>query len=165
MQIMCYFCIVIKKIKIMEKHYLTVEQMNNLQKIGLDCSKASFRYERQADEDDEGHYIFEPKWHLEMGYNDSRDCQNWQYMPCFDLQDMLDILPVSINDYEEEVPLNITVNTKTKEYEVSYYLHEVEGVRDEDDIYGVTDKNLIDAVYIMLTWWIKNKKLCQTKMH
>ena len=53
MQIMCYFCIVIKKIKIMEKHYLTVEQMNNLQKIGLDCSKASFRYERQADEDDE----------------------------------------------------------------------------------------------------------------
>ena len=150
MQIMCYFCIVIKKIKIMEKHYLTVEQMNNLQKIGLDCSKASFRYERQADEDDEGHYIFEPKWHLEMGYNDSRDCQNWQYKPCFDLQDMLDILNTS------NVPLNITINTSIKEYEVSYYFYDIESLRDEDDVHIVTDKNLIDAVYQMLIWWFKN---------
>ncbi len=145
------------KIKIMEKHYLTLEQMNNLKKMGLDCSKASFRYEREASEDDEGNYIFKSNWHLAMGYNDSHDCQNWQYMPCFDLQDMLDILPMTINDFDE-VPLNITVNTKTKEFEVSYYLSEVEGVRDEDDIYSVTDENLIDAVYSVLVWWIKNKK-------
>ena len=67
---------------IMNKHYLSIEQMKNLQALGLDCSKAS--------------HVYLDKDIIPMSMLSSEDIGRVDICPVFDLQDILEALPETV---------------------------------------------------------------------
>ena len=166
----------------MNKHYLSVEQMKNLQALELDCSKASLRYEQYGNRGEKGKWIFDNIWQRYLGYNNERNCRNYKVIPCFDLQDILNILPkeiemISIESGEKEI-FHLFIDFWQKSLSqprISYIRWDFDSSEeiphnkfynknktDPDftgDGFKIENDNLIDAVYDMLVWCIKNKKL------
>lgn len=82
----------------MKNQVLNVEQMKYLQKLGIDTSKAKMSW----------YAIYEtlPNWYNELNIRDDVFDKNYPSVPTFTLQDMLEMLPLSITDrfYDEAFP-------------------------------------------------------------
>ena len=75
----------------MSKHYLSIEQMQTLIDKGLDCSNASHIYVDFNDQGDHEYELMVNSKEVTMGA--------YKSIPCFDLQDIIEILPKKIKPF------------------------------------------------------------------
>lgn len=145
----------------MKNQTLSIEQMQHLQKIGVDTSNASMvliatdndgctlDWEEALDYMKYGQLdVYFKLLDAEMGdYNHSyrEDCG------VFTLQDVLDKMPYKIDVYE----MNIRFNGKW----IITYKHP----KDNISLHFVMNKSLIQAAYEMLCWYMENNYLKLTK--
>ena len=78
----------------MKKIALSREQMEKLGCLGIDVSNASMRYERFGSNNivDSKIVFTWDNWKLRLGYNDSKNCNNYQVEPALTLQDIMEML-------------------------------------------------------------------------
>lgn len=129
----------------MEQQVLSIEQMQHLQKLGVDTSKASMQWWRRVT-DFRGDKV-EGRWHISL--NTLRIVQNFEsdeVIPAFTLQDILDMLPRHIEC--KHGFYNIAIQFCTDGYIISY---------DSPDghLKLSPEHSLIDAAYEMLCWCIE----------
>ena len=79
----------------MKKIALSREQMEKLGCLGIDVSNASMRYERFGSNNivDSKIVFTWDNWKLSLGYNDSKNCNNYQVEPALTLQDIMEMWP------------------------------------------------------------------------
>lgn len=75
----------------MKTQVLSIEQMQHLQNLGVDISKAKMAWYAI--------YETEPNWYNELNIRDDVFDKNYPSVPTFTLQDMLEMLPYEIEDY------------------------------------------------------------------
>lgn len=83
----------------MAEQILSIEQMRTLQKLGVDTSNASAGWFK-TDMDTEYFEVFNNAVPKELVGNDN-------YIPAFTLQDILDILPVTVRDWDKTYELRL----------------------------------------------------------
>lgn len=157
----------------MSKQVLSIEQMQHLKELGLDTSNASMVLIYKDDEGNELEWdevedelshpepmeLFRELYDAETG---NYDHSYKKYCGVFTLQDILDILPICINEqlhifdpkltkFELRIKRMVSHNGKKVMYAVLY--------EDSDDINWYimqSRENLIDAAYEMLCWCIES---------
>lgn len=124
----------------MNKQVLSIEQMRNLQKLGLDTSNASMVF-CKYDEDKEYRHILP---------NDESVFERYlvvKYIPAYTLQDVLGILPETIKVGNTEYNLSIyPINGK---WAVDYCSETGADVQSEEC------EHLVDSAYSRLCWCIR----------
>lgn len=124
----------------MSKQCLDVQQMQHLQKLGLDTSNASMCWIK----DTEGNR------HLSVH---DEYCYEGSFMnpvPAYTLQDVLDALPDFIDDYNLIIGISFgVIRYDSLKWEDSPILKET--------YFNDEDKYLIDAAYELLVWCVENK--------
>lgn len=126
----------------MENQVLSIEQMKHLQELGLDTNKASMCW-------------------LKMGKNiilaaHDEYCYEWLFIepiPTFTLQDILDLLPSTINNNDDKYWLEFGVCEPDKS---DWYI-QYESVKTISVFKYISSNTSIDAAYGMLCWCIENK--------
>lgn len=121
------------------KQILSIEQMQHLQKMGLELDYDTlYRYVKFEDTD----WLLKPFSDLNIiGIN----CR---YIPAYTLQDVLDALPKSLEIGKSKYEISIyMIGGK---WAVDYYSEK------DADIQSGECENLIDAVYSRLCWCIEN---------
>ncbi len=126
----------------MSKQVLSIEQMQRLQELGVDTSKAGMCW-----------LTFNGDTTLVLHYEHCYESSSLHPIPAFTLQDILDILPKEID------------RDGCTWYASLYIDFEIERIvygntdRDGFEIYHeeVVSRELIDAAYNMLVWVIENK--------
>lgn len=126
----------------MSKQCLDIEQMQHLKELGVDISKAYWSRVVRLKEDSDSKSI-------PVSSNDSGLClitENVEKIPIFTLQDILDLLPTTVDDdYRLYIDKGLVL------WAVGY----VDAVSEE--IYeDFRQRDLIDAAYEMLCWCIEN---------
>lgn len=145
----------------MKNQTLLIEQMQHLQKIGVDTSNASMVL---IATDCEGYDL---DWKEALEYVNSKEQEVYfslfdaetgdynhshrKYCGVFTLQDVLDKMPYKIDVYE----MNIRFNGK--------WLITYEKPKDNIALHFVMNKSLIQASYEMLCWYMENNYLKLTK--
>ena len=84
---------------IMSKQCLDVQQMQHLQELGLKLKETMLYWARCVDNNPRAatHY---GKWVLIKGNNaQTVGLMHWEFIPAYTLQDVLDALPESIDEY------------------------------------------------------------------
>lgn len=122
-----------------KKICLSIEQMQKLKELGVDTNNASLCWIR----DPEGNYS--------LSLHDE-SCYEMAFMnpvPAFTLQDMLELMPIYIDDslYSLELSFDEIAYTDRPVYTLQY--------RDTDGNvfkYSVEKENLIDVAFDMLVW-------------
>lgn len=142
----------------MSKQVLDISQMRHLKELGLDTSKASMHYwiiTNGEYSQEVGEYVFseEPTCTILMLYpyeftNDAA-IRRVEDVPTFTLQDIIDLLPSTIEGCELEIH---KVSVCYFDYESSRLL-----------IYKV-NQSLIDAAYEMLCWCVEKGYLPTNKL-
>lgn len=130
----------------MSKQVLSIEQMQHLEEFGVDTSKANFYWHRTKSLNN---YNDWDEWKLHYGVlrlARGFTTINCQYVRTFTLQDILDLLPATVDDdYRLYIDKGLVLWT------VGY----VDAVSEE--IYeDFRERDLIDAAYEMLCWCIVN---------
>lgn len=130
----------------MSKQVLSIEQMQHLEELGVDTSKANFYWHRTKSLNN---YNDWDEWKLHYGVlrlARGFTTINCQYVRTFTLQDILDLLPATVDDdYRLYIDKGLVLWT------VGY----VDAVSEE--IYeDFRERDLIDAAYEMLCWRIVN---------
>lgn len=130
----------------MSKQVLSIEQMQHLEELGVDTSKANFYWHRTKSLNN---YNDWDEWKLHYGVlrlARGFTTINCQYVRTFTLQDILDLLPATVDDdYRLYIDKGLVLWT------VGY----VDAVSEE--IYeDFRERDLIDAAYEMLCWCIVN---------
>lgn len=130
----------------MSKQVLSIEQMQHLEELGVDTSKANFYWHRTKSLNN---YNDRDEWKLHYGVlrlARGFTTINCQYVRTFTLQDILDLLPATVDDdYRLYIDKGLVLWT------VGY----VDAVSEE--IYeDFRERDLIDAAYEMLCWCIVN---------
>ena len=132
----------------MTKQVLDVQQMQHLQELGLELKETMLYWARCVDNNPRAatHY---GKWVLIKGNNaQTVGLMHWEFIPAYTLQDVLDILPESIDEYCLIIDLTFGViryDNLTKRN--NPILNET--------YFNEEDNNLIDAAYSMLCWTIE----------
>lgn len=123
----------------MSKQVLDIEQMKHLQELGIDTSNASAVWYK-PDGDTEYFHVFDIAMPGKEELLGNEDC-----IPSYTLQDILDLLPISVNWNR----LFITFDScgTTIQYAVDEYSKPIAFFRSEQ---------MIDAAYEMLCWCIGN---------
>ena len=119
------------------KQVLDIKQMQHLQKLGIDITGASMalcKYDEDA----------EYKRVLPKDEDVFERCLVGQYVPAYTLQDVLELLPSSVNWNR----LLITFNGCECTFQYSLY--------ESDPIVAFSNEETIDAAYSMLCWCIEN---------
>ena len=133
----------------MSKQVLSIEQMHNLQELGVDTSKTNFYWHRTKSLNN---YQEWDEWKLHYGVLKlARGFKaiNCEYVRTFTLQDILDLLPSEIKENSE---CNILSIDKFSDYwYVRYELSD-----EFEPLISFEFKELIDASYKMLCWCIEN---------
>ena len=133
----------------MSKQVLSIEQMHNLQELGVDTSKTNFYWHRTKSLNN---YQEWDEWKLHYGVLKlARGFKaiNCEYVRTFTLQDILDLLPSEIKENSE---CNILSIDKFSDYwYVRYELSD-----EFEPLISFEFKELIDASYEMLCWCIEN---------
>lgn len=135
----------------MKKQTLSIEQMQHLKELGVDTSKAKFYWHRTKSLNN---YDGWDEWELHYGVLTLArgfTTVNCEYVRTFTLQDILDLLPDSIEEHFLTITKDKNVFTGKTCYKVCY--KQVFGVL---ILNGIMEDNLIDAAYEMLCWVIKN---------
>lgn len=130
----------------MSKQVLDIQQMQHLEELGVDTSKANFYWHRTKSLNN---YNDWDEWKLHYGVlrlARGFTTINCQYVRTFTLQDILDLLPATVDDdYRLYIDKGLVLWT------VGY----VDAVSEE--IYeDFRERDLIDAAYEMLCWCIVN---------
>ena len=134
----------------MSKQYLDVQQMQHLQKLGLELDYDTlYSYVKFEDRD----WLLKPSSDLNIiGIS----CK---YIPAYTLQDVLDALPIQI-----EIPLypgmgKYELRIKRFVFDKRRVMHAVLYEKDDyiDWFVMQSYETLIDAAYEMLVWAIDNK--------
>ena len=123
----------------MNKQVLDVEQMKHLQELGLELKQSIIHYYKVAN-------IADANWHLSITNGDiSKDNDRFKYIPAYTLQDVLDLLPISVNwnrlfitFYSCEIIIKYSVDEYSKPIA----------------LFG--SEQMIDVAYEMLCWCIGN---------
>ena len=127
----------------MRNQVLSVEQMLNLKRLGIDISSAGMCWCSPTGNE---------KWELEIHedvINQKRNSAFWEIIPTYPLQDILDKLPHYLNPFPSKQILFAWMIEKDA---IAY-----RNVEDIDDcLKHFTDDLLIDAAYEMLCWCIEN---------
>ena len=119
------------------KQVLDIKQMQHLQELGLDTSNASMAWCKYDGEKENSHLL--PK-----GDDIFERCLVVKYIPAYTLQDVLELLPSSVNWNR----LLITFNGCECTFQYSLY--------ESDPICSFFNEETIDAAYAMLCWCIEN---------
>lgn len=138
----------------MSKQVLSIEQMQHLEKLGVDTSKANFYWHRTKSLNN---YNDWDEWKLHYGVlrlARGFTTINCQYVRTFTLQDILDLLPNLIQSQDEENNYWLEFGTAMEDEEWWYIRYM--------SVYGVKlnyeeHVHLIDAAYEMLLWCIKEQ--------
>lgn len=121
----------------MSKQVLTIEQMRNLQELGLGIKETTLYWVRPKNPVDSDTWVLFT-W-ISMKYGEGFD-----FIPTYTLQDILDILPTSIDGYKLEMGV---------EYAQSWFAVYINGFQ---SLRYECEENLIDAAYELLCWAIEN---------
>lgn len=125
------------------KQVLSIEQMKHLQELGLDTSDASMYWVRRShgsriDDESKGEWFLSlQKEFMVCGF------LSYEILPAFTLQDIINLLPTSIN----WKPLIIVGNS------IMYSAGYGEGYHHPMKIFK--EESLLESAYIMLCWVIK----------
>ena len=134
------------------KQVLDVHQMQHLQELGVDTSKANFYWHRTKSFNN---YEEWDEWKLHYGVlilaRGFRTI-NCQYVRTFTLQDILDLLPKEIKYKDKRCRLCIELADETIGYYYEYARFEHILVYYE---VVMKDENLIDVAYKLLCWAIE----------
>lgn len=137
----------------MSKQVLDIQQMQHLEELGVDTSKANFYWHRTKSLNN---YNDWDEWKLHYGVlrlARGFTTINCQYVRTFTLQDILDLLPNLIQSQDEENNYWLEFGTAMEDEEWWYIRYM--------SVYGVKlnyeeHVHLIDAAYEMLCWCIVN---------
>lgn len=137
----------------MSKQVLDISQMQHLEELGVDTSKANFYWHRTKSLNN---YNDWDEWKLHYGVlrlARGFTTINCQYVRTFTLQDILDLLPNLIQSQDEENNYWLEFGTAMEDEEWWYIRYM--------SVYGVKlnyeeHVHLIDAAYEMLCWCIVN---------
>lgn len=132
----------------MSKQVLDIQQMQHLEKLGVDTSKANFYWHRTKSLNN---YNDWDEWKLHYGVlrlARGFTTINCQYVRTFTLQYILDLLPYRIKG-EELCTKKKNLNGSTV-WSVAY--RDVFG----QSLNSIFNENLIDAAYEMLCWCAEN---------
>ena len=121
----------------MENQVLTIEQMNRLNKLGVDVKPKCKCLMYTSDSSDD--------YYLKYGESTCEDD-----VAAFSLQDLIELLPKSIIINSVKHWFCVNQNCLLTEFQVMYF--------DGYDSYGVIkqNKSLLQAAYNMLVWVIEN---------
>ena len=130
----------------MSKQVLSIEQMQHLEELGVDTSKANFYWHRTKSLNN---YNDWDEWKLHYGVlrlARGFTTINCQYVRTFTLQDILDLLPATVDDdYRLYIDKGLVLWTGGYVDAVSEEIYE-----------DFRERDLIDAAYEMLCWCIVN---------
>ncbi len=137
----------------MSKQVLDISQMQHLEELGVDTSKANFYWYRTKSLNN---YNDWDEWKLHYGVlrlARGFTTINCQYVRPFTLQDILDLLPNLIQSQDEENNYWLEFGTAMEDEEWWYIRYM--------SVYGVKlnyeeHVHLIDAAYEMLCWCVEN---------
>ena len=129
----------------MSKKVLDIEQMQHLQELGLDTSNASALY---CIDNESGEKQL--MWNEQVEETD-KDDEYFRIVPAYTLQDILDLLPETIERAEGDFFLEIAKLNGF--WYASYIIYVKKGSR---FIVMIDEEELIDAAYEMLCWCIEN---------
>lgn len=137
----------------MSKQVLDISQMQHLEELGVDTSKANFYWHRTKSLNN---YNDWDEWKLHYGVlrlARGFTTINCQYVRTFTLQDILDLLPNLIQSQDEENNYWLEFGTAMEDEEWWYIRYM--------SVYGVKlnyeeHVHLIDAAYEMLCWCVEN---------
>ena len=128
------------------KQVLTIEQMQHLQKLGLDTRNATMALCMYGDDKDFNQVLPNDQDLFER-------CVVAKYIPAYTLQDVLELLPKEIKFAEKRHRLRIDL-----EDECIYYYHEtIDLMERRDKVFSYYGEELLDAAFQMLYWCIVNK--------
>lgn len=141
----------------MSKQVLSIEQMQYLKELGVDTSKASMVLLWKDDEGNEMDWdevqdelshpepmeMFKELYDAETG---NYDHSYRKYCGVFTLQDILDLLPRSVDD-----ELILFIEKSKHKWRIGY-----DDVETDEIFEDFSDVNMIDAAYEMLCWVIDN---------
>lgn len=133
----------------MSKQVLSIEQMNHLQKLGIDTSNASFVKIEYDEHDGENRHLISVLVEENHYLNDDsiKDSVN-----VYTLQDILENLPPII---DEVYWLTLEVMDRRKnEWKIKYAC-----INAEHKCASFSSESLIDAAYDMLCWLYENDYL------
>ena len=132
---------------------MSVEQMKCLQELGIELRPSVFHYYKIINIDN-------GKWHLTITDGDISGNATYKYIPAYTLQDVLDMLPLTISpkrlglfeDKKYELRIKRMVFGSGKVMNAVVYENQ-----DYIDWYVLcSEPSLMDAAYEMLLWCIKN---------
>jgi hypothetical protein len=132
----------------MKEQVLSIEQMKHLQGLGLDTSNASMClccFRENIDEE----------WELEIYedvINQKRDSTFWEIIPTFTLQDIIEMLPRSIQPNLNEGTYYLNLYYYDELWVVDYLNNEGDG----SWFTTTSDDSFIKAAYQMLCWCVEN---------
>lgn len=127
----------------MENQVLSIDQMQHLKELGVDTSKASIHWARRShgsgiNDSSKGNWFLSlQKEFMGVGFT------AYEVVPTFTLQDIIDILPDSIDNNV------LTIRKYTNGVSISYedtYTRSILSISEKEDI--------IEAAYKMLVWCI-----------
>lgn len=132
----------------MRNQVLSVEQMLKLQRLGIDISSSGMCWCRPTGYKNE-------KWELEIYedvINQKRDSAFWEIIPAFTLQDIIELLPRSIQPNPDEGTYYLNLYYYDLSWVVDYLNNEGDG-----SYFAITSNDsFIEAAYEMLCWCIEN---------
>ena len=125
---------------------LSIEQMNQLKELGVDTSKASMCYISKYTSCD-----FDDGDEIVVVCNDFNKRLYNEFGPAFTLQDIIELLPKKIRDFE----LNWYMNNMIIRYD---YYNSFDGIDVlNGSSFGFCDNNsILESAYEMLIWVIEN---------
>lgn len=134
----------------MSKQVLDIQQMQHLEELGVDTSKANFYWHRTKSLNN---YNDWDEWKLHYGVlrlARGFTTINCQYVRTFTLQDILDLLPSEIECKEEPITYHIEIAFDGDGvWEISY-------TRNSHVLEYFYHKNFIEVAYKILCWCIVN---------
>lgn len=130
----------------MTKQVLSIEQMLNLQKLGIDTSNASASWYRAEP--------FEYFQLMPFRYHKEELVWSEESISAFTLQDILDILPTELKPAKTRYWLRIDLYDEC----IYYYCEDCNLVENRKKVIAYDGiSGLIDAAYEMLLWCIQNE--------
>lgn len=139
----------------MKKQVLSLEQMKHLKKLGLDI-KANMRWYRFCYNN--GKEVVYDEWELALNKEDPWKNIHFpwrgyiEFIFTFTIQDILDLLPGTINNNDDEYWLEFGLSEPDK----SVWYIQYKSVETISVLKYVLSNTSIDAAYEMLCWCIEN---------
>lgn len=130
------------------KQVLSIDQVKHLQELGLNTSDASMCYCCFYGNKKE-------EWELEIYenvVNQKRDSTLWGIVPTYTLQDIIELLPRSIQPNPDEGTYYLNLYY----YDLSWVVDYLNNEGDGSYVATTSDDSFIEAAYEMLCWCIEN---------